>query len=694
VDSRDRASILEDLASPHEELRRLAVERLALLPLDDALPRLLDRLGDESWRVRKAAIERLAALPEAGRATVCLIAALGDGENAGRRNAALEALVCCGPAAVPALLEATQTPDVDLRKLVVDALAGIGDPRALGRLEALLYDPDPNVRGAAADALGTLGRPGCAPALLRASVSDPERLVQLSALRALARLHVPVSPEALRPLLADALLRPGVFSALAHSGDREGAITCLVEGLGCGSRIGSEAAMEALLEVASRSTPQQVEGLVARIEAAASAAPAWVESAIARLATAALPARLVLVAFLGLLRRPESVLPLLQAGRDEAVTEVVVAALERFGEVATERLDAAWDDLDADARVLACAVLGRPAVQAGEARLRAGLESADPALRMAAARALGARGTRAALPALVERLDRAAGGGDPSCQREVETLADVIVAVAGSGPDVRRDAVTLVEERLAGSGAPLRRVAAALLGRLGASEDAATLTALLGDTSASVRRAAVESLGHLLPDELPLRLARVLDDESPFVRIAVASALASAPPAPALDALALLAADPDVRVRAAALRAVGLLLRCGAPCAAASRAFAMLANGLRDDEPVALAAAESLRSAGGAEATALARGLLGSAAPELVRAGVACLAQHGDVAALEALVPLIGHAHWSVRAEAVNALASRRVGRRAVPPLLRRLEAEQDEVVRGAILCALERLEG
>ena len=50
MDARDRDSILQDLASADEELRRLAVERLVLLPADEAIPQLVARLGDPSWR--------------------------------------------------------------------------------------------------------------------------------------------------------------------------------------------------------------------------------------------------------------------------------------------------------------------------------------------------------------------------------------------------------------------------------------------------------------------------------------------------------------------------------------------------------------------------------------------------------------------------------------------------------------------
>ena len=85
--------------------------------------------------------------------------------------------------------------------------------------------------------------------------------------------------------------------------------------------------------------------------------------------------------------------------------------------------------------------------------------------------------------------------------------------------------------------------------------------------------------------------------------------------------------------------------------------------------------------------------LAAEATHSLVRDAVACIARHADAAALEALVPLVSHSDWSVRAEAIQALAERGVTR-AVPPILRRLETEQDEFVRDAILRALKRLEG
>jgi HEAT repeat protein len=134
MERNERDSLMADLVHSDEEIRRLAVERLSLLPAADAVAALVECLGDPSWRVRKAAVERLTALEDAGGPVRALVGALADGENPGRRNAALEALTRFGPAAVPGLVEASHTCDADVRKQAVDALAAIAAPAAAQRL--------------------------------------------------------------------------------------------------------------------------------------------------------------------------------------------------------------------------------------------------------------------------------------------------------------------------------------------------------------------------------------------------------------------------------------------------------------------------------------------------------------------------------------------------------------------------------
>ena len=78
---------------------------------------------------------------------------------------------------------------------------------------------------------------------------------------------------------------------------------------------------------------------------------------------------------------------------------------------------------------------------------------------------------------------------------------------------------------------------------------------------------------------------------------------------------------------------------------------------------------------------------------ELVRAAIRYIGLHSDSGGLDVLFPLIGHPDWSVRAEAIQTVADRRLIR-AVPSILRRLDVEDDDFVRDVTLSALKRLEG
>jgi len=689
MEARERESIQRDLASADDELRRLAVERLALLPAEEAIPELVARLGDPSWRVRKAAVERLAASPEPRLACDSLLAALADGENPGRRNAALEALIRFGRAAVGALLAASASADADVRKQAVDALAGIADPASAARLSELLADPDANVRGAAADALGAIGRPESAALLLRAVAEDPERLVRLSALRALARMEQPVTAAELGAAFEDSLLRPAALALLGWSDDAAAA-SLLLKAFATGPRSASESAMQALLRLAGRLPGADAERLAERMRESALAAPEAVGRAVARLDGADLPTRLTLVQFLGLLRSASVVLPLLRAGRDEALSELVLSTLQTFGPAAEAVLDAGFDGLDADERVLACEVFGRGVSPGGRRRLLEALVQPDPLLRASAVRALARRREPEALDALVRRFELEAAEEEDAAGEELELLAEAILAIASPGGGEARRAGRLLSERLPEASEAYRSAAARVLGQLGGRENAEGLALLFSDPSAAVRRAAVEGLARLGEGTLPEALHLACADEAPSVRIAAAGALGRAADPRALEDLERLAGDEDAAVRGAALRAAGALEPHGAESAA--RRLALLERGVEEGGPVAIAALEVLRALGDPRGAGAARRGLDADAPELVRAAVACLGRLGEPHDLEQLLPLLDHASWAVRAEVIRVVAERGV-RRALPALLRRLDQERDEFVREAMLSALERLE-
>jgi HEAT repeat protein len=345
-DDRDRASVLRDLIDEDEEVRRLAVERVAALPIDEAIPHLVERIGDTSWRVRKAAVARLVACSETTQVVDALIVALGDGENTGRRNSAVEALVDCGSRAVSQLVAAMESPDPDVRKLVVDALAGIGDPRSAPALIEMLEDPEANVRAAVSDALRAIGGEDAARVLQQVAVREGEdQLVRFSALHAMAALEVPIRASDLAPVLNDAVLRPAGLALLGRVDDDE-AVSVLLKALSSHSRSDREAAIGSLLRTLSRMDGAHSDLFGARIGETARASPLVVGSAVERLADANLPTRLMLVQFLGLVRAKEAVVPMLLAAQDEALSQIALANLESLGELAETAINAAWSELD------------------------------------------------------------------------------------------------------------------------------------------------------------------------------------------------------------------------------------------------------------------------------------------------------------------------------------------------------------
>lgn len=237
----------------------------------------------------------------------------------------------------------------------------------------------------------------------------------------------------------------------------------------------------------------------------------------------------------------------------------------------------------------------------------------------------------------------------------------------------------------------MRVAIARVLGQLGRAEDGEVVALLLKDPFADVRRAAVEALVAVGPPLVSEPLHLAIADESPEVRIAAAQALEACASPQVFSDLRRLAEDDDARVRATATRALGLRFGGDADVAVADGAQEVLARALTDEAPVALAALEAIRERGLALSDESA--LLRREEPEVVRETVRCLGANGDIEAIFALVPLCSHEDWSVRAEAIQVLADRRV-RRAVPEILRRLDLERDDFVRRVTLQALERLEG
>lgn len=689
----ERQSILSGLESSNEEVRRLSVERLALLPVDEAVEYLAARLGDSGWRVRKAAVERVLVARQHRGIQEMLIASLAADENPGLRNAAFEALVACGRTVTARLIDELLNPDVDVRKLAIDALAAIGDPASREPLRAAIEDPDGNIRAAAVEALGVVGgSEEIAQVLAIANEVGEDVLVRLSALCALGRLEASVGVANLGETLDQPLLRPAAFELLGGSKDPQ-AVEVLLKGLVGGGRSSREAAMGSLLRALGRRDGQEADSLVGRLRETANQHDDFVVTCCEELETAGLARRMILIQFLGLVEDPRGVVPILRAGRDEAIEELSDRTLDSLAPCVAEALGDHWDELEVDSKVRACGVLGRVAGDAAESLLVDAMASHDVWLRSAAARAIGQGGFFDRLPDLVRRLEWAARLDDLDSGEEIAAIVSAIISLAEhpraaeAGVDVQL--VEVLSSRLAGSLEPVRLAIAQVLARLGCERDSDVLGYLLKDESPAVRRAAVQALARLASAEAADALRLAMGDESSTVRIAAANVLGDSGRLDALVDLARQMADEEPRVVASAVRAIG---RLHEGRGVSVDLEPILASALEREPAIALAGLDALARVGGEDAARLAIGVLGRPEPDVVRTGVMCVGAHAEQDRLAEILPLTAHADWSVRGEAIRVLADRGV-RKSLPALLRRLEVEDDAFVREAILRAVERLE-
>jgi len=301
----------------------------------------------------------------------------------------------------------------------------------------------------------------------------------------------------------------------------------------------------------------------------------------------------------------------------------------------------------------------------------------------------------------VRRLQLVTEDSEPEAEEEraalIEALVQIATAPSGAsafeaGPNLAIDLLAASFETATES---VRLAIARVLGEVGGRHHATLMALLVQDPSPAVRRAAVGALAHMPGEARSEALRLAFADESATVRMAAAAALGAGGDAGSLDALERLLCDEDACVRAAAVRAIAASQHrnaAGGTASALPRVRELLVAALGDRGPVALAAVEAFEQIAPALAIDPVREVLGHGDPEVVQSAVRCIRRHGDEDDVAALIPLVSHRQWAVRAGAIEALAERRSSA-AMPTMLRCLDGETDEFVRGSLLRALERLE-
>jgi HEAT repeat protein len=622
---------------------------------------LVGRLVEPRWARRRLVVAALAELGDEAVGPLCEVLRAGRDDEA-RVAAAVDALSASTGATADAA--AVALAGVDDPAVAADAAQILGRRRAAGAVPALVAlteHVDDNVAVAAIEALGRVGG-RAAVDVLTALLAGGNFFRTFPAIDVLGRSGDPRAVAPLASLLGDPRYAPEAARALGRTGEL-GAAAPLGELLGRPSDAQVRTAAAALGELYERFRERYGED-DALDEALRAAAPASAARRVeACLAGAGAEEQASLCRLLGVLgdeAQVPSLTRLLEAA--PPVAAAAAAAVRALGRAAERQLFDALEAGDSARRRLLLPMVGARATATGAAL--ACLGDPDAAVRAAACDLLARIGDRAAAPPLVRAL------GDESA-RVSHAAAAAVQSLGGE----ETEALVLVAAR---SADPRTRLAALRVIAYFGYEAALDLllAALAGD-----EREAEAALQALAPLEAPRALDALLEaaaGPSARFRAAAARALGRRSPADprALERLRRALDDDDPWVRYYACQALGRL--ADLPSAEALAARLSDAAG-----QVRVAAIEALSHLPGGPALRALGEAARSGDEEVRRAALLGLGAAAGAEALPALLEALASADDATRLIAVSALAQ--VGGEGALSALRR-EARGDEPVGRAAL--------
>ena len=223
----DCTEYLALLSSDNKEIVRESAFRAGEDNCIEAVPKLAELLKTNHLGIQEAVDSSLRKI--GGRETVEAVIPLLRSDEAPVRNLAMDILREVGNQDMPSLIDLTLDEDPDIRIFVADILGSTGNLLAVQPLcEALLKDPEVNVRYQAAVSLGELGMEDATPCLNKA-IND-EEWVQYSVIEALTKIGHASSVNALVKALdgASDLVASMIIDSLGEMGNVK-AVTMLLK---------------------------------------------------------------------------------------------------------------------------------------------------------------------------------------------------------------------------------------------------------------------------------------------------------------------------------------------------------------------------------------------------------------------------------------------------------------------------------
>lgn len=620
--------MLDNLGSTDVDLQREGAFQAAEACLETAVPLLVNLLQSSNLGVQEAADYALRKI--GGRTAIEGVLPLLRSDHPPIRNLGMDLLRALGYQHLDLLVPQLKDDDPDVRIFIADILGSTNDVLAVQPLcEALLHDPEVNVRYQAAVSLGELARPEAARSLNQA-LSDDE-WVQFAVIEALMKIGDDSSINAF-------------VRALDRSSELVGSM--IIDALGEMGNLKAVPMLFKRLDSSPTALRNKILRAIVRIMGAKSLSLLSAEER-ARFATYLLvalddedveiqDAAIMGLGFVGSYAATGKIIDLvgpLDADRDLERVNMVVAALARIG--VNAELERALQGEESKIRI-AILVLERIAspeaielmmrffphygrdmqrsLSAALARI-SGAEAQDFFLNVldnstdgtVLKQALHFLGSKLRCPECADAivahlhhpyndvkdaaLDAAIALGTPAIMSVFESMSaspdnlDRLMGLYGLGELDARRFCSLLQQGLYDESADVRKICVEALSKL--SHDPEIVQMLLPmahDEVAEVRLALVEVMGQVCSPDGHALLYGALRDEEDWVRIRAVEALAECQQAEDVSAIIPLLEDPNQLV---VLKVMAALGRMGGQAA-----FQALMNMLGHEDPEVQAAAE------------------------------------------------------------------------------------------------------
>ena len=259
------SALLQLLGDPHKSIRQIALEGLSNINNPDHVGAICKLIRDADLSVQNKAIETVVRM-KAPHTVPHLLELLQDESEYVRRGAVEVLNAVADTSAIKDLLGVLRDQDWWVRVRAADALGTIGGPAVVEAVLDLMQDEDPFIRRSAVEILNTTSDERTFDALVNAVANDPDWWVRERAIDALAQLGDARAVPVLLPLLSqDAEVARVAIRALATIGDPS-AIYPLISLLQSSDRGVIKEALQALSALTQEGQAADVQQSIAEVK--------------------------------------------------------------------------------------------------------------------------------------------------------------------------------------------------------------------------------------------------------------------------------------------------------------------------------------------------------------------------------------------------------------------------------------------